>query len=60
MLNKMNNIANSSFSYSYNVTKDDKAILAVNSEQGLVYSMRLDKEKLLTEAFNLNHVLAEF
>jgi hypothetical protein len=42
------------------MTKNDRAMLAVNSEQGLVYNMRLDKEKLLTKAFNLNHVLTEF
>jgi hypothetical protein len=60
MLNKINNIANNSFSYFYNITKNNKAILAVNLEQGLVYSIRLDREKLLTKAFNLNYILAEF
>jgi hypothetical protein len=60
VLDKMNSVADSSFSYSHNVTKDDRAMLAVNSEQGPVYSMRLDREKLSTEAFNLDHVLAEF
>jgi hypothetical protein len=60
MLNKINNVANSSFSYSYNITKNDKAMLAVNSEQGLVYSIRLNKKKLLTKAFNLNYILTEF
>jgi hypothetical protein len=60
MLNKINNVANNSFFYSYNMTKNDKAMLAVNSEQGLIYSIRLDKEKLLTKAFNLDYILAEF
>jgi hypothetical protein len=35
-------------------------MLTVNLKQGLVYSIRLNKEKLLTKAFNLNYVLAEF
>jgi hypothetical protein len=60
VLDKINNIANNSFSYSYNVTKNNKAILAINSKQGLVYNIRLNKKKLLTKAFNLNYILAEF
>jgi hypothetical protein len=60
MLNKMNNIANNSFSYFYNVTKNNRAILTINLKQGLVYSIRLNREKLLTKAFNLNYILAEF
>jgi hypothetical protein len=56
----MNNIANNSFSYSYNITKDNKAMLAVNLEQGLIYNICLNKKKLLTKAFNLNHILTEF
>jgi hypothetical protein len=60
MLDKINNVANNSFSYFYNVIKNNKAILVINSEQGLVYSIRLNKKKLLTKAFNLDYVLIEF
>jgi hypothetical protein len=60
MLNKINNIANNSFSYSYNITKNNRAILTINLKQGLVYNIYLNKKKLLIKAFNLNHILTEF